>query len=396
MPWRESDVLDLRTRFIFDQQRGLYTMAELCRSYAISRETGYKWVERYEQGGLLALPDRSRAPLNHPNQMGARVVQQLLELRRAHPRWGPKKLRGYLAEKQPRTGWPAHSTIGELLRREGLASARRTRRKVSPYTQPFSAVEEPNQVWCVDFKGWFRTGDGERIDPLTMTDAHSRYLLRCQAVEKSNTAQVAGVLEAAFREYGMPLAMLSDNGAPFASRAIAGISRLQLYLMKLGIRPERIAAGHPEQNGRHERMHRRLKAETAQPPAAHRRAQQRAFDRFREEYNQERPHEALGQHPPGQCYRESPRAYPARLPQPEYPGGMEVRRVQKHGEFRWGGEAVFISEALAGEAIGLEAMEEGYWQIYFARFPLGRFNSVKGRVEPLGKNDKNRKLGRAG
>ena len=218
-----------------------------------------------------------------------------------------------------------------MLEREGLTRHRKQRRKVAPYTQPLQAATEPNRIWCADFKGWFRTRDGERIDPLTITDAHSRYLIRCQAVEMTDTARVQAIFEAAFRECGMPWAMRTDNGPPFASRAIAGLSRLAVWCMKLGIVPERIAAGHPEQNGRHERMHRTLKAETASPAAANRRAQQRAFDRFRREYNQERPHEALGMQTPAAVYVPSAREYPARVPEPEYGSALWVRRVDCTG-----------------------------------------------------------------
>ena len=246
---------------------------------------------------------------------------------------------------------------------------------MEPYHHPFAAATEPNRVWCADFKGWFRTQDGERIDPLTLSDAHSRYLLRCQAVEKTDTEGVGAIFEAAFREYGMPEAIRSDNGAPFASRAIGGLSRLAVEWMKLGITPERIRAGHPEENGRHERMHRTLKQETASPPAANRRAQQRSFDHFRREYNQERPHEALKMQTPASVYEPSPRAYPERVPQPEYDQGWEVRCVYPHGQFFWKGSHVFLSKALAGERIGLEPLDERYWCVYLAAFPIAAFDS---------------------
>jgi putative transposase len=370
-------------RFVLDHERELWTMAELCRRYQISRETGYKWLDRFEQEGVAGLGDHSRAPARHPNQMPAAIEAGIVELRRERPTWGPRKLRAYLERKRPQSAWPAASTIGELLHREGLTVPRRKRRRAPPYTQPFVACDGPNQVWCVDFKGWFRTRDGQRIDPLTMTDACSRYLLRCQAVERTDTEQVKAIFEAAFREYGMPLAIRSDNGAPFASRALAGLSRLAVYLMKLGIVPERIAPGHPEQNGRHERMHRTLQAETAHPPAANRRAQQRAFDRFRHEYNQERPHEALDQQTPESCYHRSPREYPARVAEPEYPSNLRVRRVQKHGQFDWKHQDVFLSETLAGEAVGLEPVDDRYYTIYFAAFPIGGFDSRELQVHPL-------------
>ena len=383
MPWKESSILDQRKELVEEYESGLVTMAELCRIYEISRETGYKWVKRYQEQSWKGLEDLSRAPQRHPNQTTPELEERILDLRREHPRWGARKLQAYLEQKYSRIKWPAASTMGDLLQREGLIIPRRVRRKTPPYTQPLAHAGEPNQVWCVDFKGWFRTGDGERIDPLTISDACSRYLLRCQAVEKTNTEQVQGIFEATFREYGLPWRMRSDNGAPFASRAIAGISRLGVYLMKLGIVPERIEPGHPEQNGRHERMHRTLEEETAQPPAANRRAQQKSFKTFRWEYNEERPHEALGQKTPASCYQPSARIYPARIREPEYPSAMQVRRVGPRGGFSWKHESVFLSETLMGERVGLEPIDERYFTIYFAEFPLGRFDSYQLQVNPL-------------
>ena len=369
--------MDERTRFVLEQERGLHTMTDLCAIYDIARETGYYWLRRYQQGGLEALRDRGRAPERHPNQTPERIEGAVLELRRAHMSWGPRKLKRVLEREVPESAWPAASTIGALLAREGLVVPRKKRRRAPPYTQPFASADEPNRLWCADFKGWFQTQDGERVDPLTITDACSRYLLRCQQVEKTNTGQVRAIFEAAFRECGLPGAIRTDNGAPFASRAIAGLSRLAVWWMKLGIVPERIAAGHPEQNGRHERMHRTLKQETASPPAANRRRQQRAFDRFRREYNEQRPHEALGQQTSGSVYTPSARAYPARVPEPEYGSAYQVRRVAERGQFRWKGEHVFLSETLIEESIGLLPIDDRFYTVYFAAFPIARFDSHK-------------------
>src|SRR5215470_15047408 len=270
MPWNVSDVVEQRTRFLQDYDSGEYSIAELSRIYGISRQTAYTLLKRRDQEGAAGLVDRSRAPHRHPNQTPAWMEEAIVEVRRKHPRWGPQKLLWCLEQDQGEVTWPAASTVGELLRREGLVIPRRKRRRTPPYTQPFVSAYGANRVWCMDFKGHFRTGNGERIDPFTVSDALSRYLLRCQAVDRAKTEQVRSVLEAAFREYGMPESMRSDNGAPFATRALAGLSRLSVYLMKLGIVPERIQAGHPEQNGRHERLHRTLEEETARPPAANR------------------------------------------------------------------------------------------------------------------------------
>lgn len=341
-------------------------------------------MRRWQEQGAAGMEERSRAPWRHPNQTPAAVEQQVVELRQTHMRWGPRKLKAKLEQCRPATRWPAVSTIGELLRREGLVVGRKKRRRAPPYDEPLAHADGPNRVWCADFKGWFCTQDGRRIDPLTITDAHSRYLLRCQAVEKADTARVQAVFEAAMRDFGMPEAIRTDNGTPFASRAIAGLSRLAVWWMKLGIVPERIDAGHPEQNGRHERMHLTLKQETASPPAANRRAQQRAFDRFRCEFNEERPHEALQMQTPSVVYQSSPREYPARVPEPEYDSGMEVRKVRSRGRIAWKGDRhVFLSETLIGERVGLEPIDEDWWCVYFAQFPIALFDSQERRMMKL-------------
>ncbi len=385
MPWKASSVVEKRTRFVLEYERGLWTMTDLCAIYGIARETGYYWLRRYQQGGLEALQDRGRAPERHPNQTPERIERAVLELRREHMSWGPRKLKRVLEREAPQRAWPAASTIGALLAREGLVVPRKKRRRTPPYTEPFAAADAPNRVWCADFKGWFETQDGERIDPLTITDACSRYLLRCQQVEKTNGEQVQAIFEAAFRECGLPGAIRTDNGPPFASRAIAGLSRLAVWWMKLGIVPERIAAGHPEQNGRHERMHRTLKQETASPPAANRRAQQRAFDRFRREYNEERPHEALAMQTPASAYTPSERRYPPRVPEPEYGSAMQVRRVDVRGAFSWKRQHVFVSETLDGESIGLLPLDDRVYTVYFAAFPIAQFDSHTRVILPLPK-----------
>jgi transposase InsO family protein len=343
-------------------------------------------VQRYAQAGERGLGEQSRAPHRHPNQTPAEIEAQVLALRRKHPRWGPRTLKKLLEDAG--ICCPAASTVGELLDREGLTRHRLKRRKVEPYQQPFQLVGEPNDEWAGDFKGWMRTGDGERIDPLTISDTCSRYLLRCQAVEKTNTEQVQAIFEAAFREYGMPRAMRTDNGPPFASRAIAGLSRLSVWWIKLGIVPQRIQPGHPEQNGRHERMHRTLKEATVSPPRANRRAQQRAFDQFRQEYNQLRPHQGLAMQTPKAVYRSSPRPYPARVREPEYDTAMKVRRVFKHGQFFWQHHDVFLSKVLYGERIGLLPIDDRYYRVYFATTPIARLDTRSLQIERLWKEDR--------
>jgi putative transposase len=377
--------MEEKLRFVFEYEQGHRSMTELCQRYEIARETGYVWIRRYRERGLDGLVEQSRAAWRHENQTPAEIEQMVLELRQAHMRWGPRKLKRILERDEPGRVWPAASTIGSLLKREGLVVARRQRRRTAPYTEPLGHADGSNRVWCADFKGWFRTGDGRRIDPLTISDAYSRYLLKCQAVEKTDTAQVRAIFEAAFREYGMPEAIRTDNGAPFASTAMAGLSRLAVWWMKLGIVPERIEAGHPEQNGRHERMHRTLKQEVAQPPASNRREQQRALERFRQEYNQVRPHEALGMQTPAAVYELSPRSFPERVREPEYPDEMQVLNVKSQGQFRWKKQDVFLSEVLWGEPVGLLPVDDRWYTIYFAQFPLARFDSRQLRVLPLKK-----------
>ena len=393
MPWTESSVVDQRTRFILDYELDEQTMTELCEIYNISRETGYYWLRRYQQGGLEALRGLLRAAGSHPNETPEQTQKAVLALRYAHMRWGPRKLKRWLEDKRPEQSWPAASTIGALLWREGLVVARKKRRRAPPYRQPFAAADAPNRVWCADFKGYFKTRDGARIDPLTISDACSRYLLKCQQVRKTKGAQVRGIFEAAFREYGLPQAMRTDNGTPFASQSIAGLSRLAVWWMKLGIVPERIAPGHPEQNGRHERVHRTLKEETASPPAATRRAQQLSFDRFQKEYNEERPHEALQMKTPSAVYVRSDREYPARVAEPEYDQGVEVRRVQPQGYFSWKHRYFFLSATLAGEVIGLRPVDERFYDIYFAAFRIGRLDSYKQKVLPLPKRQEQKVSG---
>jgi len=385
MPWKTSSVMEEKLRFVFEYEQRERSLTELCQRYEIARETGYVWIRRYRESGIKGLVERSRSALRHENQTPAEIEQKVLELRQAHMRWGPRKLKRVLERDEPGRVWPAASTIGTLLRREGLVVARRKRRRTAPYSEPLAHADGPNRVWCADFKGYFRTGDGERIDPLTITDAHSRFLLKCQAVEKTDTTRVQAIFEAAFREHGLPQAIRTDNGAPFASSAIAGLSRLAVWWMKLGIVPERIEAGHPEQNGRHERMHRTLKQEVAQPPAANRREQQRAMERFRQEYNQVRPHEALGMQTPAAVYEPSSRSYPARIPEPEYPDTMQVLQVKSQGQFRWKKQDVFLSEVLWSEPVGLLPVDDRWFTIYFAQYPIARFDSRQLRVLPLKK-----------
>lgn len=373
--------MDEKVRFVFEYQRDEQTMGELCARFGICRDTGYVWLRRYQQHGIKGLVELNRAAKQHPNQTPAGVEQAVLELRQSHMGWGPRKLKRVLERDQPGRAWPAASTMGEIVKRAGLVVPRKKRRRTEPYTQPLAHAVESNRVWCADFKGWFKSGDGRRIDPLTVTDAWSRYLLRCQAVEKTDTERVRAIFEAAFREHGLPEAIRTDNGAPFASSAVGGLSRLAVWWTRLGIAHERIQAGHPEQNGRHERMHRTLKQDVQ--TAEDWRSQQRELDRFRHDFNQVRPHEALDMQTPASVYEASPRPYPAGQPELEYPDCMEVRNVKAHGCFRWKKKDIFLTEVLWGEPIGLLPLGDGLFTIYFADRPLVGFDSKRDKLVPL-------------
>lgn len=379
MPWKETVVLDERVRFVLACKDELESMSLLCRRFGISRRTGYKWLERYEQLGPAGLADRSRAPLSHPNQVDAGLRTRIVSMRRSHPTWGPRKLLAALERDHPCEQWPAASTIGGILKSQGLSVARLRRPRCVAGTNPLGPCVAPNRVWCADFKGWFRTGDGSRCDPLTITDGHSRYLLRCQATA-TDYQSVHGLFEATFRRYGLPEAMRTDNGEPFASVGVMGLSRLSVWWVRLGIDLQRIEPGKPQQNGSHERMHGTLARETASPPAANIPAQQKRFNTFTWEYNHYRPHEALGMATPASVYRPSRRAYPERLEELEYPADYQLRKVDQDGDIRWKVSKVFIGTALRGEVIGLRELDGRLWSVRFGPLDLGVLDQHKGRL----------------
>jgi len=380
VPWKETCPMDERMEFIGLYRYDKWSMAELCREFGISRKTGYKWVARYTRQGMAGLADRSRAPYRHPNAVSPVIEERIVAFRGLHPYWGPEKLRARLLRLYPRTYWPAVSTFGEIVKRHGLVVPRRRSRRTPPYTAPFQGSKQPNDVWCADFKGWFRTGDGSRCDPFTLTDSYSRFLLRCQTVRHPDYAHVKPLFDAAFREYGLPRAIRTDNGPPFATRTLAGLSRLAVEWVKLGIVPERIEPGKPEQNGRHERMHRTLKAETASPPRRSLRAQQKAFDHFRDEYNGERPHQALKNRTPADLFYRSARRYPLRFPVITYPRGTVTRHIRAQGEFRWHGRQVYLSETLVGEDVAFFPIVGDQWQITWGEMELAIYDEKNGRI----------------
>jgi transposase InsO family protein len=373
MPWKETCAMDQRVALLADWLRDEWTMTELAARYGITRKTAYKWVRRYEAEGAGGLLERSRAAAHPGRAIGAEARTAILALRGAHPHWGPRKLAAILREREPERPWPAPSTMGELLRREGLSTPRRRLRYIVPLTRPLAAARHPNDVWTADFKGWFRTGDGTRCDPLTVADACSRFVLCCRIVAPTGVG-VRPWFERTFRTYGLPRALRTDNGSPFASTGPGRLSRLAVWWLKLGIQLDRIDPGHPEQNGRHERFHLTLQTEATVPPAPSKPAQQRRFDRVRQEFNEVRPHEALAQTPPARTYQGSPRPYPERLEDPWYDATCQVRRVSPNGQIKWRGDLVFVSEAVVGELVGLAETDRGDWTVRFMQVELGRID----------------------
>ena len=374
MPWRERSPVDLRVQFISEYQTGLWSMTELAAQYGISRKTGYKWVERSATGGLAALQDQSRRPRTQPTATDPAMVEALLAVRRRHPSWGAKKLLAVARPPDSAAAWPSRSTVCDLLRRAGVVVPRPRRPRVPRGHHVLSPITAPNDTWTTDFKGEFRTGDRRYCYPLTLRDGFSRYVLRCDALLSRSYALTRRGFERSFAEFGLPVRIRSDNGGPFAGPGLGRLSRLNVWWMRLGIVPERIGLGRPEQNGSHEQFHRVLKAETTRPPAATAGRQQHRFRAFCQEYNEVRPHESLQDQPPARLYHASPRALPARLPPLEYPGHLEVRRVSSTGAISWRGTPIFVTEVLGGEDVGLEEVADGCWTLSFASVILGRLD----------------------
>lgn len=375
MPWLETNPVDQRTQLIETYLRGHYSMVELSARFGISRKTAYKWLARFLEEGRSGLEDRSRAPHSHPHQTPQEVERILLEARRKHPRWGPRKIIAWLQGRHEAGLWPAPSTVSALFARHGLVIPKRRRRKHKHPGSVPAIVGAPNEIWGIDFKGHFRTRDGLWCYPLTVTDLFSRKILICKALPSTEGGPVREALEQAFRLYGLPLALRSDNGTPFSTSAIHGLSKLSAWWMRLGISHQLIPPASPQENGCHERMHRTLKAETCKPPKANRQAQQKAFTLFVREFNSDRPHEALGNATPDSVYQPSPRSYDGRVAEFEYPGHYLVKKVTRAGCVRFGTHGQpFFSLALIGEYLGFEEVDDGIWNVYFGDFLLGKLD----------------------
>ncbi len=383
MPWIETCVMEERIKFVMDVLDGSYSMTELCSYYGISRKTGYKWVDRHDQGGIEALSNQSRAPHHHPHEMSDRVKDSILAIKKRFPKWGAAKIRVRLQRVYPRwKSYPAISTIGLFLQKQGLTSSVKRRHKATATEAPLTNGYNSNEVWCADFKGHFRTGDGTRCNPLTISDHSSRYLLCCRHLDRMSYDLVRLRFEHVFRAYGLPAVIRTDNGTPFASRGLGGLSQLSYWWIRLGIHPERIEPGHPEQNGRHERLHKTLKAHTASRPSATISQQQRRFNAFCAEYNDHRPHEALAMRTPSECYSRSPREIPSRLPQVIYADHMQRRRVYQHGDIMCFGQQLFVTESLRGEYVGVEQISEDMSRLWYCDYLLGQIDHRKWQISP--------------
>lgn len=375
MPWSRTSAVSQRLQLLALLESEAITKSEAARRFGVSRKTVYKWLDRYKREGPGALEDRDPVAERIRHKLPAEVVARVLAIRKEHPTWGPKKIRSCLSEH---CFWrvPAASSIGALLNQYGLVTAARRRKRTPPSVLPLHPTTAPNETWCVDFKGHFTLKNGARCYPLTLSDHQTRYLLRCEAMDKTGEEYVRPHFERAFQEFGVPERIRSDNGPPFATKALGGLSQLSIWWIKLGIAPERIEPGKPQQNGRHERMHRTLAQEIR--PQKDFAEQQLALDRFRHVFNELRPHEALGQKPPGKFYRPSNRKMPLRPSDPEYPREMEVRRLDADGRLRFRGSPnTLLTRVLAGEAVGLEQLEENLWRVYFGPVPLAHVEAHK-------------------
>lgn len=380
MPWLECSPMDLRIQFVAEWRLGLFTMTELCAHYGISRKTGYKWIDRSERDGRGGLDDRSRRPHQSPRTTPAAIVKAMVAVRHRHPTWGARKVLAWLRRHDSATVWPGRTTVCDLLKRAGLTRERTRHPRVARQAGPLAPVTAANDTWTLDFKGQFRMRDATECFPLTLRDAFSRFVLRIDALPGTHGGPARERLTRAFQQFGLPYCIRTDNGSPFAGPGLAGLSRLAVWWIRLGITPERIDPGCPQQNGAHEQLHAVLTAETVLPPAAALGVQQQRFVRFRHIYNTERPHEALQDRSPVDVYEPSPRAMPRRLPELEYPGHFEVRRVFSNGAVSWRKIDLFLTGVLAGEEVGFEPIDDGWWTIHFGHVILGRYDERAGRV----------------
>lgn len=394
MAWNEVLPVEQRARFVLEADKAELSITELCCLYGVSRKTGYKWIRRYRAEGLDGVRERNSRPHNSPYKTSHELEVLIIKHRIEHPNWGPKKLRHILKSQYPGYKIPAPGTIGNIIKRAGLVNKNKRDRKRKPYyngelTQP----QYPNHIWAVDYKGWFRTEDGKRCEPLTISDLYTRYVLEVKALDNQSYEDAKLAFERVFKEYGVPEIIRSDNGSPFSSIGAGGLSRLSVWWVELGIKPQRIAKGHPEQNGSHERMHQTLKKEATKPRSNNIRSQQRRFDRWKEEFNKKRPHEALGMKTPQQLYCKCVK-HDMEVRQIVYPDQYEIRRVRSNGEIKWKGRLRFIGEALRGKIVGIKQVDNDYSEVYFDTIQLGELHNMdkKGIRKMVGVYSNNNEL----
>lgn len=384
MPWQETPVMQLRTEFVLRVLRGVEDFGAVCREYGISRKTGYKWKERFLAEGLAGLHDQSRRPHGSPQQIDEDVFCQIVNLKTAHRDWGARKILAVLARHLPADRLPSESSCKRILEKSGLTEERRRRKREEQgeRLRQVLRVESPNQLWTIDFKGWWYTRDRQRFEPLTIRDDYSRFILCARALENGRTETVQQEMIRVFERFGLPEVIRSDNGSPFASRsAPLGLSRLSAWWLTLGIHLDRIEPGHPEQNGRHERMHRDMARELEKSAAENLERQQAELDVWRQTFNEERPHEALDMQVPQAIYQPSPRRYDPRAMELEYPEGYWVRKVSKSGTIKLQRRQIAVSQALRGYEVGLEPVEQGF-ALWFCRLCLGQIDPVTERFHP--------------
>lgn len=385
MPWKEESPMEQRERFVILAQSDRYTKTELCEQFGISRKTGHKWLKRYAEDGKSGLDERSRAPKCVANRTDKSVERLIVKEKRLHPTWGPKKLQRVLEIKHGIESPPVVSTVGEVLKRHGLVKARKRRGGVFKMERKeLTEPERSNHVYGVDFKGWFNTQDGERCDPLTVSDLHSRFLLKAEALPQATTRWTMRAFRNMFREYGLPEIIRVDNGAPFASMGAGGLSRLSVWWITLGIEVQFSRPGCPQDNGSHERMHRTMKAECCRKASVHMRAQQQRFDRWRKEFNCERPHEGIGMQLPAELYQPSVRRLDESIKIPLYDLGVETRKVSQSGFIAHNKRQCFVGEAFSGMEVSVdEAQKPGLTLVCFANVKLGWLeNSPNARLRP--------------
>jgi len=380
MPWIEKSVMKKKHDFIKEYSSGDLAIAALARKYGISRKTAYKYIGRYQIEGEAGLAEKSRAPHSHPNETPPPIIDEIINTKLKFGSWGPKKIIARLRKDNPDKVYPCPSTAQYWLYRYDLVRTRKKRSQVPPYTQPFSECNSSNDVWSIDFKGQFRMGNGKHCYPLTIEDNYSRFNLLCVGLSSPNYEDARKWLLWAFREYGLPKAIRSDNGTPFVAPGRTGLSQLSIWFVQLGIEQERIDKGHPEQNGRLERFHRTLKDYIKEHPQMELVSQQELFTTFRYEYNHVRPHEAIDFKTPAELYTSSPRQYPLIIPPPEYGSDMLVRRLKPRGEISLEWKSYYVCQLLGGEYVGLKLKGNGIMEVYYYERNILNLDISKGRV----------------